>query len=282
MAIKKKICSKCGVEKLIDEFHIQSEKKDGHHSHCRACRQEFNILNKERTSAYDHDYYLSNKKNILAKTKKYYLDNKERISSQKCCYNKGFAKYGTYSPQLSIDDAASRGANGELLVSCTYCGKVFLPTVGAVRTRAEALKGQTEGECRLYCSEACKQACPSYKRSKHWKFQKIATSREVSAQFRHLVLKRDNWTCQRCGSGVEAELHVHHIEGATQQPGIANDLENGITLCKACHKFVHSQKGCKYRELRCHKSDILNVISCVSLGLKKNTDMCLQPNTLGI
>lgn len=176
----------------------------------------------------------------------------------------------------------NRGASGELLVSCTYCGMVHSPTVMAVSARIEALKGQMAGECRLYCSEACKQACPSYKRSRHWKFQKVATSREVPAYFRQLVLKRDNWTCQRCGAGIESELHVHHIEGAVQQPWLSGDIENGITLCKACHKHTHSQYGCRSHELKCPKIDALCVLPFVGLGLGNNTDMCLQFNALGI
>lgn len=90
----------------------------------------------------------------------------------------------------------------------------------------------------------------------YWKSQKLATSREVSAQFRWLVLNRDNWMCQRCGVGVENELHVHHIEGVVQQPSMANDLENGITLCKKCHRWAHSQEGCKYFDLKCPSTNI--------------------------
>ena len=84
---------------------------------------------------------------------------------------------------------------------------------------------------------------------------KPATSREVDVHFRQLVLERDDWTCQRCGAGTEKQLHVHHIEGVVQQPGMANDLENGITLCKECHKFVHSQEGCHYTDLKCPKEE---------------------------
>jgi 5-methylcytosine-specific restriction endonuclease McrA len=119
--------------------------------------------------------------------------------------------------------------------------------------RIGCLYGKHSGEGRIYCSLACKQACPSYKQKTKWKSNKSATSREVNAYFRQLVLKKDNWTCQRCSKGTEAELHVHHIEGVTQNPHLANDLENGITLCKACHRFVHTQDGCKYHELRCAK-----------------------------
>ena len=282
MTIVKKICSKCGAEKPVGEFHVRSAVKDGRASHCKACRHEANILNKEKRSTYDHAYYLSNKKNILIKNKKHYSDNKERINNQKRCHNRGDASYETYGSQLSVDEAVSRGRSGELLVSCTYCGRIYSPNVTSVRTRIEALKGQTDGECRLYCSEACKQACPSYKRSKHWKFQKAATSREVPAYFRQIVLKRDNWTCQKCGAGIESELHVHHIEGAVQQAWLSSDLENGITLCKACHEHIHSQSGCRPHELRCPEIDTSCVLPFISLGLGDNAEKCPRSDTLRI
>jgi 5-methylcytosine-specific restriction endonuclease McrA len=32
---------------------------------------------------------------------------------------------------------------------------------------------------------------------------------------------------------------------------MANDPDNCITLCKDCHKQVHSREGCKYSDLKC-------------------------------
>lgn len=33
----KKICTKCGKEKTVDNFSKQKQRKDGRHSHCREC-----------------------------------------------------------------------------------------------------------------------------------------------------------------------------------------------------------------------------------------------------
>ena len=78
---------------------------------------------------------------------------------------------------------------------------------------------------------------------------KKSTSREVQPDLRKMVLARDNWECQMCGS--DEELHCHHITGVEQNPIESADVANCITFCKTCHKKVHSEKGCRYFELRC-------------------------------
>jgi 5-methylcytosine-specific restriction endonuclease McrA len=56
--------------------------------------------------------------------------------------------------------------------------------------------------------------------------------------FREKVLKRDNYTCQICGS--RKNLEAHHL--VPRSRGGSNVVENGITLCKECHKAVHEGK----------------------------------------
>ena len=56
--------------------------------------------------------------------------------------------------------------------------------------------------------------------------------------FREKVLKRDNYTCQICGS--RENLEAHHI--IPKSKGGTNLVKNGITLCEDCHKAVHEGK----------------------------------------
>lgn len=281
----KKICTKCGAGKELKEFNKDTTREDGRFPWCRTCKnkndKEYKIANSEmiakkkrvkrietqkELNQYERDYYYANKEKRLEQGKesrlrrkdkitktnhKYYMANKEKIAQGFVMYNNRPASYKAYVSRLEYAETVTRGTNGEVLVPCTYCGKAFAPILMAVKNRIAALEGRQRGEARLYCSDSCKNACPSYGQISHWKNQKPATSREVGAYFRQVVLKRDDWTCQKCGAGIEAELHVHHIEGAIQNPIISNDIGNGITLCKKCHKYVHSQSGCTYYELRC-------------------------------
>lgn len=57
------------------------------------------------------------------------------------------------------------------------------------------------------------------------------------------VLKRDNYTCQKCGDTNRANLVVHHEDGAGRGAKIKNnDLSNLITLCRGCHLKVHKKE----------------------------------------
>jgi 5-methylcytosine-specific restriction endonuclease McrA len=56
------------------------------------------------------------------------------------------------------------------------------------------------------------------------------------AILRQLVLKRDGWRCQQCGS--LRNLDVHHVR---RRSALGDDAEaNLITLCRGCHQILHS------------------------------------------
>ncbi len=61
------------------------------------------------------------------------------------------------------------------------------------------------------------------------------------------VLKRDNYTCQNCGS--KDNLHVHHLSGlyGNLRGGVPfynlpwrNFEQQMVTLCNSCHSKIHN------------------------------------------
>jgi len=68
-------------------------------------------------------------------------------------------------------------------------------------------------------------------------------------KWRVAVFTRDDYTCQECGArGVR--LNAHHVRPWYLSPEDRYDLNNGITLCRKCHKRAHV-KGWK-REAEKH------------------------------
>ena len=60
--------------------------------------------------------------------------------------------------------------------------------------------------------------------------------------WRIAVFKRDNYTCQECGShGVT--LNADHIKPFSYYPELRLAIENGRTLCVLCHRLTDSFAG---------------------------------------
>jgi hypothetical protein len=244
--VEYKCCSKCKHWLSLVNFYKDKYTLDRFRGHCKNCCRQYRIENKEQRK----QYYQKNKKQV----KQYNISNTEKIREYDKQYRNTYALYKTYNKQLQqYENIRKCPENTKLLeVKCSYCGKWYKPANSQVRDRIRAFNGQLRGECRFYCSENCKQACPIYNQSKYPKGFKQATSREVVPLLRQLVLERDNYACQKCGATTEtAQLHVHHILSYMLNKIMANDPDNCITLCKSCHKEIHKQNGCKYSDLKC-------------------------------
>jgi group I intron endonuclease len=75
------------------------------------------------------------------------------------------------------------------------------------------------------------------------KHKKVRNSLEMRL-WKKAVLERDNFTCQVCGK-KGGKLHAHHINNFSDFPELRFAIDNGITLCKKCHKEFHHLYGVK-------------------------------------
>lgn len=85
----------------------------------------------------------------------------------------------------------------------------------------------------------------------NWKGGKVSEYSRVRAKiewkiWREKVFIRDDFTCQKCGLGG-VELHPHHLIQVKDLIGnnenMIYEVNNGMTLCKKCHKEVHRKRG---------------------------------------
>jgi len=191
-----KVCTKCGEEKLLEEFSPEKRVKDGRTARCKECR---------------HKYYQDNREAALQKMKIYRDENPELVKKRKAgYYNKvkdeawfkeSRAKYRednreearVWHKEYQADNVDMLRArkrktvaqpsdsevmfgrllpidspemvDGVITVSCRKCGKRFAPTKAQVYHRCRCIENpQTPGsESNFYCADACKNPCELFR-----------------------------------------------------------------------------------------------------------------------
>lgn len=66
------------------------------------------------------------------------------------------------------------------------------------------------------------------------------------------VKRRDNFTCQVCGS--KEKLVAHHLNSYASAKDRRYDIENGVTMCRDCHTDFHTNFLENYR-VPCNEQD---------------------------
>ena len=61
--------------------------------------------------------------------------------------------------------------------------------------------------------------------------------------FRKTVLNRDGHMCQMPYCESKRNLVVHHIKPYAKSPTLRTDPENGIALCRKCHKRIFGKES---------------------------------------
>ncbi|MEK7578394.1 MAG: HNH endonuclease [Patescibacteria group bacterium] len=92
----------------------------------------------------------------------------------------------------------------------------------------------------IYCCSCSKKG----NRSNNWKggitpFRiKIWKSNKYRI-WRKKVFIRDKYICQKCGNS-KCWIEAHHIKYFATYPKLRFVVSNGLTLCKKCHKNIHT------------------------------------------
>jgi hypothetical protein len=90
--MEKKVCSKCNLEKDVNDFSMRKNRKSKYCSQCKKCRCEsgkrYREANIEKVKESKTKYYKNNSEKVSAYARKYYNDNNEKIRKEKRNYSK--------------------------------------------------------------------------------------------------------------------------------------------------------------------------------------------------
>lgn len=135
-----------------------------------------------------------------------------------------------------------KGRSKEVELNCPICNK-------SVKVWESKLKYTKD----VYCSKECARKgygikysgenSPSYNPNMTNEDRIIQRKTNEYYLWRKSVYEKDNYTCQCCGDDKGGNLNAHHLVNYMENEELRTDIDNGITLCKTCHKTFHDTYG---------------------------------------
>lgn len=152
----------------------------------------------------------------------------------------------TLSPEHRA--AISRGMKGYVKTT-EHRANLSKAHKGIPETEASK-QANSRGQIGKKMSEQSKQKISeAFTGEKHWNWQggKPKLKRYGDPRYypwQIAVFERDNFTCQHCGyQNTHGDfLNAHHIQRWNDAPDLRFDVDNGLTLCRDCHKREHGKK----------------------------------------
>jgi len=102
------------------------------------------------------------------------------------------------------------------------------------------------GKRQRFCSKECYttwQASSANANQNHpnWRggYNRDDRYKQETRTWRKAVYERDSYTCRRCAV-KGGRLNAHHLKCWSEYPDERYNVDNGVTLCSECHKWVHS------------------------------------------
>lgn len=131
---------------------------------------------------------------------------------------------------------------GTLLIAANYPVTVedLAMQCGIGTDTVEAILEQFKALCMIV-QEAGVYHVTNWDKRQHMCFGRNRTNPKYIA-WRKTVFERDNYTCKKCYSRG-GRLVAHHIKRWADCENSRYDVDNGLTLCKECHKQEHRHRG---------------------------------------
>jgi len=214
-----KTCTKCGVEKGLEEFAVKRTGKDGRASECNGCGRErcraYYERNAEKRKEAVHAYYKANAEQVKERQRAYYKANAERVNERDRAYRRANRE------EINERRLAWRKANPEKVSELNRAYRRANPEKVSERLRAWQKANPDKVRAITHRRRARKAAAPG-----------TATAAQIAARCAMFGNK-----CWVCGAPAEAIDHVKPL--AAGGSGWPCNLR---PICRSCN----SRKGAKW------------------------------------
>lgn len=240
--MKTKICSKCSKEKTLQEFVKDKMKADGVRNYCKEC----NNLQRRKTpikpNAKD-GHKICSKCNDELQLSQFNMrtvnGNKTYFSWCKQCeqeYNNN--RYVHICNECGKEYKSGKKCSN----TCKECHVKKISEIGGIRFKT--LNANQYGENNvMYGVQRFGSENPNYNPNKTDIEREKERLVDGYGIWRETVFKRDNYTCTCCGYNKGSILTAHHLDSWDWCKDKRLDVNNGITLCRKCHKAFHDKYG---------------------------------------
>lgn len=192
-----------------------------------------------------------------------YCFNEHRVSTKtqtvQCLVCEKKFKRGNYHSSLYKNSYCSlncfnlhKPSNFRTIVKCAFCGSLFKKQNRFLNTKMHFCNSKCAGKWQS--ENAVGRSGYNYKGRGTWSaITHRIRKNSKNIDWRRRVFERDKFTCQYCGDHGNKNLNAHHIKNMSEilkqykirstRAAVKNkelwDINNGVTLCKDCHKIEH-------------------------------------------
>lgn len=237
-----KRCIVCGVEKPLSEFVQDKNKKDGTRKTCKKCHNlklRKTPIPPEHKDGYKYCASCATQKPLGGFNLRSYKGEKKPFSyCKECEMEKDNNRYrhtcGTCGKEYRSGSKKTK--------ICKTCHSVELGKMG--KNNLSKLR-QDGPNNPMYGVRRFGKKNPNYDPDKT---DEERTQERITWEYkewRRSVFERDSFVCQCCGFEKGRYIVAHHLDGHNWCIEKRYDIDNGITLCRRCHKRFHLTYGYK-------------------------------------
>ena len=203
---------------------------------CNVCGKEFNrrpALIKRAKNPTCSERCRNAMYNKQVKVKCCICGKEKYVVRSKLKYNKNFVCSNLCKSKLM----SLNKKKDKIELQCPICKKYF-----------EVHPYRMNNQIVICCSRSCATKFQERDKKNHPRYNENITEEErikrrklkENVIWRNNVMKRDKYTCQVCKQ-YGGKLEAHHLNGYHWDVEHRLDINNGVTLCKKCHKDFHKK-----------------------------------------